>query len=100
MTYTTIQFEAAEAIGILTLNRPDCLNALTREMLGEIGEVLEQVARDRGYAVGIGHPHSVTMAALETWIPEMQARGFALVPITAVVRHRMDLAALRGGGDG
>ena len=45
MTYRTIQFEAAETIGFLTLNRPEKLNALTREMLGEIGEVLERSAR-------------------------------------------------------
>ena len=76
-------------------NEPHNRLAIERQLT-----LLEQVARERGYAVGIGHPHSVTMAALEAWIPEMQARGFALVPITAVVRHRMDLAALRNGGDG
>ncbi|MGF1591993.1 MAG: divergent polysaccharide deacetylase family protein [Kiloniellaceae bacterium] len=57
--------------------------------------VLEQTARERGYAIGIGHPHSGTLEALAQWIPAMRARGFQLVPISAVVRHRQRLAALR-----
>jgi uncharacterized protein len=57
--------------------------------------ILEQTARERGYAIGIGHPHAGTVEALAQWIPEMRARGFRLVPISAVVRHRQHLAALR-----
>src|SRR3990170_146825 len=44
--------------------------------------LLEETARERGYAIGIGHPHDGTVAALAQWIPEMQARGFALVPVS------------------
>ena len=45
MTYETILFEAAGPVGTLTLNRPDQLNALSRTMLGEIGDVLEKTNR-------------------------------------------------------
>ena len=45
----------------------------------------EQLARRRGYAVAIAHPHDVTIAALRTWLPSLEQRGFALVPISAVV---------------
>jgi hypothetical protein len=62
--------------------------------------ILEQTALERGYAIGIGHPHDGTVAALEQWIPEMQARGFALVPISAIVRHRQRLAAQHMAGAG
>lgn len=75
-------------------NEPEDRAAIDRQL-----SLLEQVARDRGYAVGIGHPHPATVAALRDWVPEMQARGFALVPISAVVRHRINLAA-SGRGDG
>jgi polysaccharide deacetylase 2 family uncharacterized protein YibQ len=49
---------------------------------------LERIARDKGYAVAIGHPHDVTIAALRAWLPGLDARGFALVPISAIVARR------------
>lgn len=41
----------------------------------------EHLARIKGYAVAIGHPHAVTLDALEQWLPEVQKRGFTLVPV-------------------
>ena len=49
----------------------------------------EQVARQHGSAIAIGHPHDATIAALKSWLPQVQGKGLALVPVTAVVRHRM-----------
>ncbi len=69
-------------------NEPDDIAAIHRQLA-----LLEQAARAHGYAVGIGHPHDGTVTALRQWIPEMQARGFTLVPISAIVRHRQSLAA-------
>lgn len=54
---------------------------------------LEIRARRHGYAVGIGHPHDAMIEALRTWIAEAPKRGFVLVPISAVVRKRMEQAA-------
>jgi len=54
---------------------------------------LEAVARRRGSAVGIGHPHRATLDVLASWLPEARARGFAIVPISAIVRHRQGLGA-------
>lgn len=48
---------------------------------------LERVARERGYAVGIGHPHPVTLDALARWLPRLRERGFELVPISTIVRR-------------
>ena len=76
-------------------NEPDDPAAIHRQLF-----ILEQTARERGYAVGIGHPHAATVAALSQWIPEARARGFALVPISAVVRHRQRLAARQTAGAG
>ncbi|WP_299399435.1 divergent polysaccharide deacetylase family protein [Pelagibius sp.] len=73
-------------------NEPKNRLAIERQLA-----LLEQVARDRGYAVGIGHPHPATVEALAAWIPEMRARGFVLVPISAVVRHRLAVAGRRSG---
>jgi polysaccharide deacetylase 2 family uncharacterized protein YibQ len=49
---------------------------------------LEQVARERGTAIGIGHPHDGTIAALAEWLPTLEAKGFAVVPVSAVVERR------------
>lgn len=46
---------------------------------------LEQLARRRGYAVAIGHPRDATLDALEEWLQNLEDRGLALVPLSAVV---------------
>ncbi|MFZ5791984.1 MAG: divergent polysaccharide deacetylase family protein [Pseudomonadota bacterium] len=48
---------------------------------------LERIARKRGFAVGIGHPHPGTIEALEKWLPTLAQRGFVLVPLSAIVKH-------------
>lgn len=44
MPYQTITLEVADGVAILTLNRPDKLNAFTPEMLGEIETVLKEIS--------------------------------------------------------
>ncbi len=53
---------------------------------------LEAVALRRGSAIGIGHPHRATLDVLARWLPEARARGFAIVPISAIVRQRLGIA--------
>ena len=50
---------------------------------------LEQVARQHGSAIAIGHPRDTTVAALKAWLPLLGEKGLALVPVSTVVRHRM-----------
>jgi polysaccharide deacetylase 2 family uncharacterized protein YibQ len=50
---------------------------------------VESVARQNGSAIAIGHGHDPTIAALRNWLPSLRKKGFALVPLSAVVRHRM-----------
>ncbi len=47
---------------------------------------MEVVANKQGYAIGIGHPKDNTLAALREWIPTLAARGFEMVPVSAIVR--------------
>ncbi|RTR23801.1 divergent polysaccharide deacetylase family protein [Azospirillum griseum] len=51
----------------------------------QLGKV-ETVAKQQGYAIAIGHPHDATFEALASWLPDVQKRGFSLVPVSAVVR--------------
>jgi uncharacterized protein len=50
---------------------------------------LEQAARQHGSAIAIGHPHDTTIASLMAWLTQLGEKGLALVPVSAVVRHRM-----------
>ena len=43
MPFQSIQFEASGAIAVITVNRPEKRNALTVEMLGELGRAFEEV---------------------------------------------------------
>jgi uncharacterized protein len=51
--------------------------------------MVEQVARQHGSAIAIGHPHDQTIAALKAWLPLLEGKGLVLVPVSAVIRHRM-----------
>lgn len=50
MDYTNVIFDRAE-VATLTVNRPQALNALNREVLGEILDVLHEVQRDHSVRV-------------------------------------------------
>ena len=49
----------------------------------------EAVARKKGTAIAIGHPHDATLVALNAWIADLPRQGFALVPLTDIVKTRM-----------
>jgi len=49
---------------------------------------VETVARRQGYAIAIGHPHDATVDALVEWLPAVAAKGFTLVPVSAILKNR------------
>jgi polysaccharide deacetylase 2 family uncharacterized protein YibQ len=47
---------------------------------------LEKLARDRGQALGLaGIPRPVTVAQIAVWSAQLDARGFVLVPVSALL---------------
>lgn len=46
---------------------------------------LKTLARQRGYAVGIGHPYRTTLSYLETALPALEDDGFELVSISELI---------------
>ncbi|CAA6603388.1 conserved exported hypothetical protein [Rhodospirillaceae bacterium LM-1] len=53
---------------------------------------LEEYARQYGHAIAIGHPHDATIDALAAWLPTLEAKGFVLVPVSAIVKRQSMLA--------
>ena len=51
---------------------------------------VEEVARRRGFAVAIGHPHDATIEALGPWLRALPAHGFVQVPLSAIVKYQID----------
>jgi uncharacterized protein len=49
----------------------------------------ERIAASKGQAIAIGHPHPATIAAIRAWMPKAQARGFVIVPLSAVAKLRL-----------
>jgi len=51
---------------------------------------LERIARTQGHAIGIGHPHKATLAAIAAWREGLAERGLVLVPVTEILRRRLN----------
>ncbi len=63
--YTNIVVEKKDRVLVIALNRPDCLNAISRDMIGEINIVMADAKNDSGIAVvvlrGLGRAFSSGM---------------------------------------
>lgn len=47
MAYRWLEWNVSDGVGTVTLNRPETLNALTDDLLTELGEAVKQAERDR-----------------------------------------------------
>ncbi|HEX6980062.1 MAG TPA: divergent polysaccharide deacetylase family protein [Alphaproteobacteria bacterium] len=52
----------------------------------------ELIARRNEHAVAIGHPRDATLDVLADWLRHAPARGLAIVPVSAIVRHKRERA--------
>src|SRR6266513_629544 len=46
MAYQTLLFDVRDGIAIVTINRPDKLNALNDQVMGELGQAAERIATE------------------------------------------------------
>ena len=53
MTYKTVILEKGEGLAIITLNRPETLNAWNKEMTSETGNIIKEVEKDDAIRVAI-----------------------------------------------
>lgn len=52
---------------------------------------VETIARKKGVAVAIGHPHDATIAALIGWIASLPQKNIVLVPLTEIVKAKLGI---------
>ncbi len=79
---------SAAAIGVPHVGRDIFLdNEDDRFAIDDQLRKVEALALSRGVAVAIGHPRDNTIQALAAWLPTLEDKGIALIPITEAVRR-------------
>ncbi|MEO9522006.1 divergent polysaccharide deacetylase family protein [Marinobacter alexandrii] len=82
---SSVAGEVAEAYQIPSLTRDVFLDhEQTEEFVDRQFKLLIQRARKNGSAIGIGHPHKVTVDYLEKHLPELDAQGVAIATVSGL----------------
>lgn len=94
MAYETLLVETRDRVGVVTLNRPQALNALNRQLLGELKAALADFSADPAIgAIVIAGSEKAFAAGAD--IKEMQAYGFADAFLDDLVGGWEDIARCR-----
>jgi polysaccharide deacetylase 2 family uncharacterized protein YibQ len=78
--------KAARRVGVpyarrnVFIDNEDNVEAIKKQLFQ-----VERLAAQTGVAIAIGHPREATLNALIPWLGDVEARGFQLVPISAVI---------------
>ena len=98
-THESIALELARESGVPAVRRDVFLDP-DREPATVAREFarLKKLARERGMAIGIGHPYPATLALLERELPKLAESGFRLVSISEYVAEARDAAGVRRAG--
>lgn len=91
-TAASVGFEVARELGIPAANRDLFLDDIAeRSAIRSQFLKLLALARERGAAIAIGHPHPATLAVLEEEIPRAVAEGFEFVPVSYLLERSEEL---------
>jgi len=90
----SVGLATARQMGVASVGRDIFLDnfMVEPEVARELAQT-EAVARKNGVAIAIGHPHDATIAELRRWLPTAAAKGFRLVPVSAIVAREQVQAA-------
>jgi polysaccharide deacetylase 2 family uncharacterized protein YibQ len=79
---TAIEFGMKAARRDVFLDNEGDNPAYIRKQLDELVEI----ARKRGTAIGIGHPHRATLNELRTWLTDIASQGIEIVPVSRLMQ--------------
>ena len=85
-TPLSVGYSLAHEVGVKSMFRNVFLDNV--QEVGAIRAQLQQtaqIARKRGYAIAICHPHKATLEALSQVLPELKAEGITFVKLSQVV---------------
>ncbi|MEC9386947.1 MAG: divergent polysaccharide deacetylase family protein, partial [Pseudomonadota bacterium] len=81
----SIAGSVADAYNIPSLTRDVFLDhEQTEEFVDKQFKLLIQTAREKGTAIGIGHPHKVTVDYLEKHLPMLDEQGIAIATVSGI----------------
>lgn len=84
----TVAGGVGRSLGVPVVERDIFLdNVISPEGIRGQLQKVEDTARRNGAAIAIGHPHEATLTELRHWAVEVEARGFILVPLSAMLRR-------------
>ncbi len=87
-TKYTVAMQTALSLGIPAMERAVFLDhSLNRKAIASEIRRLKKVARERGKAIAIGHPHPVTLRVLYQMLPQLR-KEVRLVPVHELVKKR------------
>ncbi len=78
---TAVEFGLKAAKRDVFLDNEGDNPAYIREQLA----TLVDIARKHGKAIGIGHPHPVTLSELRKWLADIGAQGIEIVPVSRLM---------------
>lgn len=88
----SVGFEVARELGIPAANRDLFLDDATeRSAVAAQFAKLLALARERGAAIAIGHPHPATLSVLAEEIPRAAAAGIEFVPVSYLLERSEEL---------
>ncbi len=80
MAYEVVNLERKNAVAILTINRPQALNALNDQVLTEIGQVLQEIDKDKSVRVLI-----LTGSGEKAFVAGVDIKAFVTMSSTQAV---------------
>ncbi|MBI5286105.1 MAG: divergent polysaccharide deacetylase family protein, partial [Deltaproteobacteria bacterium] len=79
-------YRLARGMGIRAADRQVFLdNEQDVEYIKKQVERLIEVAKDKGSAIAIGHPHPATLSALKEMVPMLKEAGVEITPLSSLV---------------
>lgn len=82
----TLGYSVARQLGVPAAERQVFLDAtIERDSIREQFDHLLDVARQRGSAIAIAHPHRATLEVLKTAVPEAREEGFEFVTASSLL---------------